>query len=507
MLPGRGLVLTQDLIITCALALQAIYVWNAGAQTTARFKPPIVLESPRPLADGVFGQMVTWVPDVNGDGKADILVGAPEERTDGFLGRIYIFDGATQALLREITPPPGAIGYGLGVTLAGMEDVNGDGRGDVVAGTGGTAWVFDGVTSTVIYTISNVAGLAPVPDVNGDGRPDLFVGNIYSSPPTFRLINGDTGQLLTPISDPSRAGSGDFNGKSLFGLASGIPDVNGDGRGDLIVGAQGEDLPATPEHPTAVIDAGRAYVFDGATGALLYALSSPDERTTGHFGNSVIGLPDLNGDGRGDFAITQAAVGGPPGVSGRVYVYDGASGNLMRSTELIPPTNGTTGNDFGFLTTVPDTTGDGIADFMVEGDNNGNPQFHFFNGATSALITTFPGYDDNGFRPESGLPDVNGDGLGEVLIGGYYANANKVYLYLSDGPRPPPDPVAVGQVEEGFVVLLRGEPDTAYELQVSEDLFHWATVLKETLTSPEKEFLDTEAKNKSLRFYRTRSAQ
>lgn len=468
------------------------------------FQEPITLDTPNPEgAGGWFGASVTWVPDVNGDGKVEILVGAPHEDpgdSPTHAGRAYLFDGASRSLLREFNLVPEAANREFGFTVAGIEDVNGDGRGDVIIGTGsGAAYVFDGGTGSRLFQVSGGRSFGAVPDANGDGRSDI----VASDHASVRLLDGATGQQLWRMSNPNLR-TGSVNNSTLFGFSvSGIPDLNGDGRGDVIVGAPYEDLPLTADRPKALLDAGRVYVFDGAGGTLLHQLTSPDERVDSQFGRGVVGVPDLNGDGCGDFAIIQVGVGGPPGVSGRVYIYDGATGQVLRRTELVPPTNGETGNGFDFLRVVPDVIGDRQAEFLVAGWNNGDPRYYLFDGASSALIATLPYFAEPSISPMSGIPDLNGDGRGEVLISAAYDS--QLHLFLSDGPPLPPTPSVAGFGNDGFLVRLTGEPGMTYELQVSDDLVSWTTLLKGAQANPVTEFLDVEAKNHPRGFYRTRT--
>ncbi|MCA9450234.1 MAG: FG-GAP repeat protein, partial [Candidatus Omnitrophica bacterium] len=72
------------------------------------------------------------------------------------------------------------------------------------------------------------------------------------------------------LASPNEEVGGDFGW-----YLSGVPDINGDGSGDVVVGARSDDPGGSPT------DAGRAYIFDGATGALLQTLVSPNEEDTG----------------------------------------------------------------------------------------------------------------------------------------------------------------------------------------------------------------------------------
>jgi len=77
--------------VLCAFTLIELLLAMAPA---AQFEPPIVLESPEPEREGWFGDAgVSSVPDVNGDGRPDILVCAVGELGGGYnaVGRAYLF--------------------------------------------------------------------------------------------------------------------------------------------------------------------------------------------------------------------------------------------------------------------------------------------------------------------------------------------------------------------------------------------------------------------------------
>jgi hypothetical protein len=98
---------------------------------------------------------------------------------------------------------------------------------------------------------------------------------------------------------------------------SGAGDVNGDGYADVVVGAYWENPGSSPD------GAGRAYVFDGQTGALLHTLVSPNEEFDGDFGISVSGAGDANGDGYDDVVVGAhwEDPGPSPSNAGRAYTY------------------------------------------------------------------------------------------------------------------------------------------------------------------------------------------
>jgi hypothetical protein len=130
-------------------------------------------------------------------------------------------------------------------------------------------------------------------DVNGDGVVDFIVGAAGANPNGVNhagsayVYSGADGTLLYQKDG--------FGRSDEFGWAvAGTGDVNGDGRDDFIIGARFAD-------PDTLTNAGKAYVYSGMDGSLLYekdGLGKNDE-----MGFSVAGAGDLNGDGKSDFIV------------------------------------------------------------------------------------------------------------------------------------------------------------------------------------------------------------
>ena len=311
----------------------------------------------------------------------------PGSYTDG--GRAYIFSGATGVRLRTLISPDEDYRGEFGWSVSGVPDVNGDGRGDVVVGSigeypgsspssAGRAHLFDGATGgwlrTLVSPNEETGGkfgysVSGIPDVDGDGFGDVVVGAMAEDPPpSLRdagrayIFSGATGSLLHVLMSPNDDSDG-FFGWSV----SGIPDVNGDDHGDVIVGAYGEEPSA------ASTDVGAAYVFDGATGYPIWQLFSPNEETGGNFGYSVSGLVDVNGDGLGDVVV--GAIGESPGSSpndaGRAYVFGGADGKLMKT--LVSANEDSIGN-FGWSVSGVSGSGGSELGNIVVGANNEDPE-------------------------------------------------------------------------------------------------------------------------------------
>ncbi len=373
------------------------------------------LQSSQIQAQASFGSSVAVVPDLDGDGVADFAVGADREDLGEDLedaGAVYVFSSATRNVLhRVVSPTPTAAGF-FGVSVAGIEDLDGDGAGEILVGT-----------------YSEWGGGAPV----SSGRAHLF--------------SGASGNWIRSFISPNQQGFAYF-GKSV----AAIPDVNGDGKMDLLIGAHGENL------GPGLQDAGRAYVFSGATGNLIRTLVSPFPEAFGLFGYAVCGIEDLDQDGRGD-ALIGARLENPgttPIDAGRAYVFSAWTGTVIRS---IGSPNEEGNGQFGFSTAVvPDTDGDGLDEILVGAyleDSNHIPQpppnpppappedvgrAYLFSGSTGKLLRTFESENEENSGQFAysvcGVPDVDGDGFGDILIAAHQENlseelesAGRAYLF------------------------------------------------------------------------------
>lgn len=275
-----------------------------------------------------FSDSVGGGVDLDGDGFDDLLVGTSSASVAGeAAGRIWAFSGFDGSLLW--THDGAAAGDQLGSAVGGLADVDGDGTPDVVAGAagagpsqGGEALVLRGSDGGLIRTLrpvdeadARVFGsffASDAGDLDGDGIGDVFVSDLdavvdgQTSTGMAYVFSGRTGFPIhiLPGLEPGEG----------FGLGRTIPDTNGDGHRDLLIGAFNNGEGAA--------SGGATYLFSGRSGALLRRWTSTT--ASDNFGGDATGAGDVDGDGLPDFLVTA------PGLSfigldaGRAFVLGGS---------------------------------------------------------------------------------------------------------------------------------------------------------------------------------------
>lgn len=249
--------------------------------------------------------------DMNGDGRPDIVYGAPGLGTTS--GQIRIRDSASAFNNAFVTST--TVGLGEYLTVAPYLDE--DGVPDILATDNGNVELvaYSGKLATQLWRVTPIAGvairaLATVGDVNGDGRDDVILGlpAYNGNRGTIEIRSGATGGLI-------RFTDGAVAGESLGASVAGIGDVDGDGVKDYLFGS--------PDHPGAGTKRGNAAVQSGRTGTFMHVLSGATDN--GGFGYAVSSAGgDVDTDGTPDFLVS--SVGG-----GVLRVYSGKDARLLQT--------------------------------------------------------------------------------------------------------------------------------------------------------------------------------
>ena len=268
------------------------------------------------------------VGDVNADGTPDFLISALiAVGPNGLAGKVYVVSGANwdeYLWVLNGEAPIDLFGFGVG----GVGDLDSDGHADFIvgaprAGVGdhGRAYVYSGATGELFPFAPLEADstgafygalFAKGPgDVDADGVPDICVGDVQDSENGANsgkayVYSGADGHVLHIFR--GEAGSG-------LGVGRGCGDVNHDGHADLVYSAFLD--PANAEF------AGTTYVFSGADGSVLRTIHNTLEGD--RFGYSTVGAGDLNGDGEPDFVVSATQHDGAGVDRGKVYVISGAT--------------------------------------------------------------------------------------------------------------------------------------------------------------------------------------
>lgn len=446
---------------------QGVVQLYRGAGGTLRESPGWVLESNQ---TGARAAKVAFAGDVNGDGYDDLLVGARSyDNGQADEGMAFLFTGGPQgpAIYPAWYAESNQAGAEFGADVAGAGDVNGDGCADVLIGArshdgaqsdegwaflwfGSPAAIPPGNPTNADWSAHGSASdesfgyaVSSAGDVNGDGYGDIAIG-------AYGYGNGQTGEGAAFV----YAGSAD--GLSAAPCWSYEPDqagarfgcdlacagnVNGDLFCDLLVGAERYD--------DGQLDEGAAFLFYGSWDG---PSPSPDwsaegNQTDARFGFAVSGGGDVDGDGYSDILIGAPRYDGDGEDAGGVFCLRGGLGGPTAHFELI---GDQAGAQLGYsIACAGDIDGDGRSDLAAGAPFEDGTLVD--EGCVRVLHGGAYGFDWSWTHAGAqagasfgsfvaGPGDVNGDGFSDLFVGapgysGGQTDEGRVYLFYGNDSR------------------------------------------------------------------------
>jgi FG-GAP repeat/FG-GAP-like repeat len=393
-----------------------------------------------------FSYAVSPAGDVNGDGYSDVILsifkleyGVSKE------GRVFLYYGTGNGLsanpVWSSSNKQDNANFGEGVANAG--DINGDGFADVVIGAShysngeeneGAAfvyfgspaglekepsWVIEGGQANAFYGISvSTAG-----DVNKDGFADVVVGaHFYDNGETnegkvYVYLGSAAGLSKTPFWTSEGNQVGANFGKSVASAG----DVNKDGYFDIIVGA--------PNYDNGQANEGRAFIFLGSPTGLTQSAGWYGEpnQADANFGNAVACAGDVNGDGFSDIIVGANRFDEGKSNVGKVFLYLGSAGGVSMFPDWSYAGNVMDGNLGLSVASAGDINGDGYGEFIVGSFlfNIDQPQgkAYVYSGSAKGVTNKIVQIDMQNNetvtvgQAVSSAGDINGDGYADVIAG------------------------------------------------------------------------------------------
>jgi len=378
--------------------------------------------------------------DLDGDGFADLVIGAPAPNSTTLPGEVLVYLGGAGGLVAA-TPPTFTDGIAeneFGANVRSIGDVNGDGFADLAVVAEGTYPALpNGTGTTVDIYLGSASGLTPSPattlsgeaasptaafaseltgagDLNGDGYADVavytFNNDAAQSTASIDVYYGSaTGLPTQPSLTLSQAvAPGACSRVSRGGLAS--ADFNGDGFGDLAIDGltQGCGL--------------SIYLYLGGPSGPAPAPSGALAISATYNDVGALALADMDGDGHPELIASLWDFQGQSLAQSQLLVYEGSASGLFAATPAVIDNPDVAGSEFGFaLASAGDVNGDGFEDVIANDLMGYNANTYlFFGGAAgfpAAPSQTLVEPNGNelfwGLRV-AGLGDVNGDGYADV---------------------------------------------------------------------------------------------
>jgi Ca2+-binding RTX toxin-like protein len=344
-----------------------------------------------------FGEYGTSAGDFDGDGVTDLIV------TNAVASSAWVVFGSASGGNVNLASPGGRAIKISGATFhwaSGGQDVNGDGLSDVVLGDSAAevAYVVFGSKSHTDVDINSLGAngfkmtgtagdglgvsVAMAPDMNGDGKGEVVVGAFGANNKGAAYVVFGTASTSTV--DVNALGSGGFridgasNNDGAGSVVAAGPDMTGDGVGDVLVGSPGVKFSNRPTSGAVYVVPGKSSAANVDLAACSVCTEIGGQASSDQLPRSLAVAGDMNGDGLGEAVVGTDFADNEGGSSGSAWVVFGKSSPATVDLAAL-----------------------GTGGFRIDGEKA----------------------SDQAARSLGAPGDVNGDGKADVIVGALFADA------------------------------------------------------------------------------------